>query len=118
MSKMRDSMSRTRLGSRGSARRGDGADSDEDARSISARAPESRTGDRLAQMHEKGGLYPPQKGLSGPGLASYADPAEAIKKALSGTGRVAESSIRLEPVPEPGSRRFEAWARMRFGVLV
>jgi hypothetical protein len=82
--------------------------------------PGSSIGNRLAQTHEHSDLHDgssssPNKLVARGSAFSTED---AIKKALADPSSVKESSLRLEPVPDPTSKRFEHWARMRFGVLM
>ena len=134
---MRDSASRNRLARSASpksrprtsqtltlpyvGREGGGDDGSSSSAFGSSRGnrPGSALGDRLAQNHPHGDLY---EGSSSPNKHATRGSAfsteEAIKKALADPSSVKESSLRMEPVPDPSSKRFEHWARMRFGVLM
>ena len=83
-----------------------------DARSAAGQAPASHVGARLAEHHARGDLYAPS-----PPDRSAMSATEAIRQALADPSSVSERSLRMEPVPNPDSARFQAWARMRFGVL-
>ena len=93
---------------------GSGSDSDGeggDGRSTAGQGPATHLGERLAQSHQRGDLY------QGP-AATTLTAEQAIRAALADPSSVDEASLRMEPVPNPDSKRFEAWARMRFGVLM
>jgi hypothetical protein len=90
--------------------------------SVRGNRPGSSLGNRLVQNHIDKDIYEaksqsPTK-LSNHTRSSAFNTEDAIKKALADPSSVKESSLRLEPVPNPTSKRFEHWARMRFGVLM